>query len=271
MKGKTVVITGGTGGIGLVAAQRLAAAGAELVLVGRNRRRAEAAAARVGATAHCADLALMSATRRLAELLAARPRIDVLVLNAGAIFARRELTAEGLERTFALNHMHYFILANLLLERLKRSAPARILVVASEAHRDGWLDLDDLQSARRYAAWPVYRRSKLCNVLFARALARRLEGSGVTVNALHPGFVASGFGDRNPLFFRAAVGLAKRLLAIAPEDGARPIVELAASPRLDHVSGRYFDKEIESRPSPAAEDDETAARLWAASERLAGL
>jgi NAD(P)-dependent dehydrogenase (short-subunit alcohol dehydrogenase family) len=272
MQGKTVVITGGTGGIGLVAAERLAGAGARLVLVGRDRRRGEAAAARVpGAELHYADLALMAEARRLAAALAALPRIDVLILNAGAIFARREVTAEGLERTFALNHMHYFLLAHGLLEKLKAAAPARILLVASEAHRGAHLDFDDLQSARGYRAWPAYRRSKLCNILLARELARRLEGSGVTANALHPGFVATGFGARNPLAFRAALGLAKRFMAIPAEAGARPIVELAQAPALATASGRYFDKGVERRPAPEAEDAAVARRLWDASARLAGL
>jgi NAD(P)-dependent dehydrogenase (short-subunit alcohol dehydrogenase family) len=272
IEGKTIVITGGTGGIGRVAAERLAAAGGRLVLVGRDRRRGEAAAARIpGAAFVAADLALMAEVRRLAQSLLALPRLDVLVLNAGAIFARREVTAEGLERTFALNHMHYFLLAERLLPKLAAAAPARILVVASEAHRGAGLDFDDLQSARGYGAWPAYRRSKLCNILFTRALARRIEGSGVTVNALHPGFVATGFGARNPLFFRAALGLAKRAMAITPEEGARPIVELAAAPALETASGRYFDKGVERRPSPAAEDEASAQRLWEESARIAGL
>jgi NAD(P)-dependent dehydrogenase (short-subunit alcohol dehydrogenase family) len=272
MQGKIVVVTGGTGGIGLVAAERLAREGARLVLIGRDRRHGEAAAARVpGAEIHYADLALMAEVRRVAAALAALPRLDVLVLNAGAIFARREVTAEGLERTFALNHMHGFLLANLLLEKLRASAPARVLIVASEAHRGARLDFDDLQSARHYSAWPAYRRSKLCNILLARELARRFEGSGVTANALHPGFVATGFGARNPLLFRAALGFAQRFMAIDPEAGARPIIELARAPALATTSGRYFDKGVERRPSPEAEDAAAAGVLWDKSERIAGV
>lgn len=271
MQGRIVVVTGGTGGIGLVAAERLAAEGARLVLVGRDRRRGEAAAARVRGAELCyADLSLMAEVRRIAATLAALPRIDVLLLNAGAIFARREVTVEGLERTFALNHMHYFLLANLLSGKLKASAPSRILLVASEAHRGARLDFDDLQSAQRYGAWPAYRRSKLCNILFARELARRLEGSGVTANALHPGFVATGFGARNPPLFRAALGLAKRVMAVDPEAGARSLVELARAPALATTSGRYFDKGVERRPSPEAEDDAASRVLWEKSERIAG-
>jgi NAD(P)-dependent dehydrogenase (short-subunit alcohol dehydrogenase family) len=272
MEGKTIVITGGTGGIGLVAAERLAGAGARLVLVGRDRRRGEAAASRIrGAEFLRADLALMGEVRQLARSLEALRRIDVLVLNAGAIFARRETTEEGLERTFALNHMHSFLLANLLLPKLKAQAPARILLVASEAHRGVGLDFDDLQSVRRYGAWPTYKRSKLCNILVARELARRLEGSGVTANALHPGFVATGFGARNPFLFSTALGIAKRMMAIDPAEGARPIVELASSVALEAKSGRYFDKGVERRPSPEAEDASTARRLWDESAQIAGL
>jgi retinol dehydrogenase-12 len=272
MQGKTVVITGGTGGIGLIAARRLGAMGADIVLVGRDRRRGAAALAQIpGAEIRYADLAQMGETRRVADELVALPRIDVLVLNAGAILARREVTSEGLERTFALNHMHGFLLGNLLRGKLEATAPARILVVASEAHRGATLDFDDLQSARGYAAWPVYRRSKLCNILFTRELARRLEGTGVTVNALHPGFVATGFGDRNPLFFRVPLRLLKQVSAIPAVEGARPVVDLATTPALDRVSGRYFDKGVERRPSPAGEDDTAARRLWDASARIAGI
>lgn len=272
MMGKTVVVTGGTGGIGFVAARRLAEAGAKPILVGRDRQRGSAAAERIpGARFHAADLGLMSEVQRLAAELAALPRLDVLILNAGAIFARREATAEGLERTFALNHMHYFLLVNLLLETLRRSAPARVVLVASEAHRGARVDFDDLQCARRYGAWLAYKRSKLCNILLARELARRLHGTGVTANAVHPGFVATDFGARNPFFFSMPLALAKRTIAIDPEAGARPIVDLAASPGFDSVSGRYFDKGLESRPSPAAQDDAAALRLWEESARIAGL
>jgi NAD(P)-dependent dehydrogenase (short-subunit alcohol dehydrogenase family) len=167
--------------------------------------------------------------------------------------------------------MHYFLLANLLLEKLKASAPSRVVLVASEAHRGARLDLEDLQSARHYSAWPAYRRSKLCNILFARELARRLQGSGVTANALHPGFVATGFGGRNPFLFRTVLGLAKRVMAIDPEEGARPIVDLARVSALAAVSGGYFDKGVERRPSPEAEDDAAARALWERSERIGGL
>src|SRR6185312_4690777 len=202
MDGKICVITGATSGIGLEAAGQLARRGARLVLVGRDPRRGEAALVRlralvprVEATIHYADLSLMAETRRLAdELAAALPRIDVLIDNAGAVFDRHELTAEGLERTFALNHMAYFLLTNLLLDQLKAAAPSRIVVVASEAHRGAQLDFADLAGRRVGGGWQAYRRSKLANILFTAELARRLAGTGVTANCLHPGFVASRFG-----------------------------------------------------------------------------
>ena len=277
MQGKTCVITGATSGIGLVAAERLAAMGARLVLIGRDKMRGEAALAHIKARAPAADLALRYADLsslaeivRLAATLAAElPRIDVLINNAGAMFTRRGVTVDGLEQTFALNHMAYFTLTSRLRARL--AAPARIVNVASEAHRGRSLDFSDLQSARSYHGFAVYGRSKLANILFTRELARRLEGSGVTANCLHPGFVASRFGDNNGGLFRIGLGLAKRLVALTPEQGAETIVYLASSPEVAGVSGGYFDKCRERRPSAAACDDTAARRLWEESARLAGL
>jgi NAD(P)-dependent dehydrogenase (short-subunit alcohol dehydrogenase family) len=279
MKGKTCVITGATAGIGLEVAARLGALGARLVLVGRNPTKGAAALAQLrarvpGVTAeiHYADLSLLSEVRRLAPVLAeSAPRIDVLLNNAGAIFHRREETGEGLERTFALNHMSYFLLTALLRERLLAAGPARIVNVASEAHRNTRLDFEDLQTTRRYNGWTAYRRSKLANILFSRELARRLAGSGITANCLHPGFVASNFGDNNRGAFRLMIGLAKRLVAIPVEKGAETPVYLAASPEIANVSGLYFDKCRKSTPSAAAQDDDAAARLWGESARIAGI
>ncbi|HEX3972619.1 MAG TPA: SDR family NAD(P)-dependent oxidoreductase, partial [Stellaceae bacterium] len=197
MKGKTVVITGATDGIGLEAAAGLGALGARLVLVGRNRAKGEvvleALRQRVPgiiAEIHCADLSRRDEIKRLVpELLAAAPRIDVLLNNAGAFFAERVVVEDGLEQTFALNHLGYFRLTALLRERLIASAPSRIVNVASEAHRNASLDFDDLQTSRGYNGWKAYQRSKLANILFTRELARRLARTGVTANCLHPGFV----------------------------------------------------------------------------------
>lgn len=279
MKDKTCVITGATDGIGLEAAMRLGALGARLVLVGRNREKGERALQRLRARVpgvlvelHYADLSRRGEILRLApELLRAAPRIDVLVNNAGAFFARRDMTEDELERTFALNHIGYFLLTHLLRERLVASAPARIVNVASEAHRNATLDLDDLQCANRYSGWLAYQRSKLCNILFTRELARRLVGTGVTANCLHPGFVATSFGDNNAGWFRIGFGLAKRFSAISIERGAETPVYVASSAEIEGLSGRYFDKCRERAPNAAAQDDVTAAKLWEASVKLAGL
>jgi NAD(P)-dependent dehydrogenase (short-subunit alcohol dehydrogenase family) len=279
MKGKTCIVTGATDGIGLEAACRLGALGARLVLVGRNRDKGERALQRlrarlpdVVAAMHYADLSRRDEIHRLvAELLQTVPRIDVLLNNAGAFFSRRALTADGLERSFALNHMGYFLLTELLRERIIASAPARIVNVASEAHRGAMLDFADLQCEKRYSGWKAYQRSKLCNILFTRELARRLAGSGVTANSLHPGFVASNFGDNNFGLYRFAIDLAKRFVAISVERGAETPVHLASSPDVATVTGCYFDKCREREPSAAAQDDRAAAQLWQTSMTLAGL
>lgn len=253
--------------------------GREFILVGRNRDKGEAALRSlrtrvpgVAAEMHYADLSRRDELIRLApELLNAAPRIDVLLNNAGALFTRREITADGLERTFALNHMGYFLLTHLLRERIIASTPARIVNVASEAHRDALLDFEDLQSATRYRGLKTYQRSKLCNILFTRELARRLSGSGVTANSLHPGFVASSFGDNNRGPFRFALGLAKRFAAIPVEHGAETPVYVASSPEVQEITGRYFDKCRERAPNAVAQDDRAAGRLWQESLKLAGL
>jgi NAD(P)-dependent dehydrogenase (short-subunit alcohol dehydrogenase family) len=279
MTGKTVVLTGATSGLGSVAAGRLASMGSRLVLVARNRTKAEAMVTGLrdknpglDAQILIADLSSLAAVRQLArELPEAAPRIDVLINNAGAIFNRRETTVDGLEMTFALNHMAYFLLTVSLLDRLKANPPARIVNVASEAHRSATLDFADLQTARHYSGWLAYRRSKLANILFTRELARRVRGSGLTVNCLHPGFVATSFGDNNKGPFRLAVGLAKRFMAISPGEGGETLVHAASAPELSSLSGVYFDKNKPREPSPAAQDGEAAKRLWDASEKLAAL
>lgn len=277
IEGKICVVTGATSGIGLVTAEHLGAMGARLVLVGRDKAKGDAARRRIerrtpGAPVeiHYADLARMDDVRRLGGELAALPRIDALVNNAGAIFRRREVTPDGLERTFALNHMAYFLLTALLRERLAAAAPSRIVSVASEAHRGVTLDFDDLQSARHYNGWTAYRRSKLCNILFTRELAHRLQGTGVTATCLHPGFVASRFGDNNAGVFRLALSIAKRLFAISEERGAATSVYLASSPEVGGASGLYFDKCRPRVPSAPAQEDGAARRLWEESARLAG-
>jgi NAD(P)-dependent dehydrogenase (short-subunit alcohol dehydrogenase family) len=221
---------------------------------------------------HYANLVRMAEVRRLgAELRETYPRIDVLVNNAGAVFRQREVTEDGLERTFALNHMAYFLLTHLLRERLVASAPARVVSVASRAHQQAsGLDLDDLNFERGYGGWTAYCRSKLANILFTRELARRLAGTGVTANCLHPGFVASRFGDNNRGAFRWGIGLAKRLFAISEARGAETVVYLASDPRVAGTTGGYFADSAPATPTHAAQDDATAARLWEISVKLAG-
>ena len=275
MDGKVVVVTGGTSGIGQVAAAELARQGARIILIARDPVRAARALADVsgagpGVTHRVvyADLASIAETRRAAaEIAAAEPRIDVLINNAGALFNRRRLSPDGLEMTFAVNHMAYFVLTERLRPTLLKSGSARIVNTASGAHRGAALDFDDLQAERAYSGFLVYGRSKLCNILFTRELARRLQGTGVTANCLHPGFVATRFGDGSGGLLQALMPVA-RLGAISPQKGAETIVYLASSPDVASVSGLYFYQRKPDTPSPAAQDDAAASRLWAESERL---
>jgi NAD(P)-dependent dehydrogenase (short-subunit alcohol dehydrogenase family) len=278
MHGKVVVITGATSGIGRIAAESLAARGARIILVARDAGRAERTLERVRAVgpqlahqAHIADLSRLGETREVGERIAAQePRIDVLINNAGNVHARRALTADGLERTFALNHMAYFVLTHALRERLLAASPARIVNTASGAHRGHSLDFHDLQMEKSYRALTAYGRSKLANILFTRELAHRLAGTGVTANCLHPGFVTTGLGQRDAGFFGAMVRLAM-VFAGDPERGARTIVHLAASPNVASATGGYYVDGREAMPSQAAQDDAAARRLWEESMRLARL
>lgn len=281
MHGQVVVLTGGTSGIGEATAVKLAALGARLVLVARDPQRVEATLNRlppgVKHTAHFADLSRLAETRRVAqEIAAAEPRIDVLINNAGVMSANRQLTADGLELTFATNHLAYFVLTQGLLARLLGSAPARIINTASEVHRGARLDFANLQSDKGYSSYGAYGKSKLANVLFTRELSRRLAGSGVTVNCLHPGVVASRFaqprvvngrshgGDPSAASFLASQG-------IAPEESAEALVYLASSPEVAQMTGQYFNQSRLSTPSEEAQDDTIAKKLWVESERLAGI
>ncbi len=270
-----MVITGATSGIGEVAARELAGMGARIVLVARDRSRGEAALAQLrsinaGAShaVHYGDLSRLAEMRRVGiEIAAAEPRIDVLINNAGAIFSSRELTEDHWERTFATNHMAYFVLTHMLREPLTASR-ARIVNTASSAHKWCSIDFDDLQSERKFSTREVYGRSKLCNILFTRELARRWGRNGITANCLHPGFVASRFGEASGGATSRVIAVAK-VLAISPEKGARTIVYLASSPDVAKVSGGYFYKCRPATPSAQARDDAAAGRLWAESARLA--
>ncbi len=276
MDGKVVVCTGATSGIGQVAATELARKGARIILIARDRDRASVALADIGKAgpglAHrvvYAELASIADTRKVAAQIASvEPRIDVLMNNAGALFNRRLVSPDGLEMTFALNHMAYFVLTQSLLPTLTASGPARIVNTASGAHRGAKLDFADLQSELSYSGFQVYGRSKLCNILFTRELARRLEGTGVTANSLHPGFVATRFGDHSGGVMQALMPVAK-LGAISPKKGAETIIYLASSPDVANVTGKYFYQRREDTPSPEAQDDTSAAKLWSASERIA--
>ncbi len=278
MQGKVVVITGATSGIGEVAARRLAGMGARIVLVARDKTRGAAALARlrcgdtgVPHSVHYGDLSRISEMKRLAaEIAAAEPRIDVLINNAGAMFSSRRVTEDNLELTFAVNHMAYFVLTQGLRERLLASSPARVVNTASGAHKGRVLDFADLQSAREYAAVDVYGRTKLCNILFTRELSRHWRGRGVTANCLHPGFVATRFGNGSGGFLSLGMRLAKTF-AIPPEKGAETIVYLASSPDVAGVSGEYFYECRRATPTTAARDDAAAERLWIESAKLAGI
>lgn len=278
MQGKVVVVTGATSGIGQVAAEKLAAMGARMVMIARDRSRADAALERIRQIApkvdhavHFADLSSLAEMKRVgAEIAAAEPRIDVLINNAGAMFHTRETTADGLERTFATNHMSYFVLTEALRERLIASAPSRIVSTSSDAHRYMKLDFDDLQSAKKYSAFGAYGKSKLANVLFTRELARRLQGTGVTANCLHPGFVATRFGDQSGGAIGGFFRLAKTF-AISPEKGAQTIVYLASSDEVAGVTGEYVYKCRKATPTREALDDTSARRLWLESEKIAAI
>jgi NAD(P)-dependent dehydrogenase (short-subunit alcohol dehydrogenase family) len=277
LTGRVCVITGASSGIGRETAAALAAMGATLALVCRDRARGEATVAALRATTgndavtlFLADLARQADIRRVAaELLARFPKLHVLINNAGLVNLQHTTTADGIETVFAVNHLAYFLLTHLLLDRLKASAPARIVNVASDAHRIGRLDFDDLGSARRYRAMRVYGTSKLANILFTTELARRLDGSGVTANCLHPGAVATRLGQNNG---RAATFLIKVLAPFfrTPAQGAATSVYLASSPAVASVSGRYFSNCREARPARAARDPVTARRLWDVSRELTG-
>lgn len=275
MRGKTIVITGATSGIGEVAALKLAAQGARIVFIARDKKRADALLGNLPGDAkhayHLADLSTVAQTRRVGAALAdSVPKIDVLLNNAGALFAKRALNVEGLEMTFAVNHMAYFVLTHRLLANVQAAAPgARIVNTASAAHFGASLDFANLQSARGFNAYGVYQRSKLCNILFTRALAKRV-GDGVTANCFHPGFVNTRFGDSAGGATAAAFKVAK-LSAITPERGAETMIYLASSPEAARYNGAYFDRCKAVTPSPQAQDDAAAERLWAESAKIAGL
>jgi NAD(P)-dependent dehydrogenase (short-subunit alcohol dehydrogenase family) len=277
--GITAVITGATGGLGLETAVKLAGQGATVIIVGRNPGRIQRALdeirQRTGSSSVSglkADLTSQSEVRQLAsDILAHAPRLDLLINNAGTVYARRTITPDGIEATFAVNHLAPYLLTRLLVERITASTPARIVAVASHAHYQGTLDLADVGFARGYRIMRAYSRSKLCNVLFTRELARRLGGTGVTANALHPGTVATNIWSGAPAWARPVLAIAKRLVMEAPETGAARIAWLATSPDVADDSGKYFERNRNVSPSAVAQDDALARELWHLSARLVGL
>ena len=269
------LITGATSGIGEVTARELARRGMHVVIVGRSAERVAATVARikqatgVDVETLIADLSSQAGVRSVAETFLQRyQRLDVLINNAGGFFASRQVSADGIELTWALNHMSYFLLTNLLTDILRASAPARVVNVSSDAHRSGVMRWDDLQFTRSYNGWAAYAQSKLANILFSNELARRLEGTGVTSNALHPGFVATRFAHNNGIIWGGLMALMQRLFGITPEEGAQTSIYLATASEVATISGRYFVKSRETSPAPQAQDMAAAARLWEITERM---
>lgn len=278
MKGKICLITGGTGGIGRVTAQALAQTGASVVMVARNPQKAEGVVREIREKTGnpqvdylLGDLSVQADVRRVAAAFRERyNRLDVLINNAGLYFWKRQLSQDGIEMTFALNHLAYFLLTNLLLDMLIANAPSRIVNVSSVAHVGARLDLDDLQNKHWVFGWSVYGRSKLANLYFTYELARRLKGTGVTVNALHPGFVATNFGRSNGGIFDLVFKIGQ-IAAISPEQGAKTSIYLATSPEVEGVTGKYFRKCKAIPSSRISYDEEIARRLWLLSEEMTGL
>jgi retinol dehydrogenase-14 len=279
MAGKTVLVTGGTGGIGRATAEGLAQLGARVAVTGRDIARTQAAAAQItAATAHpavdafAADLSVQAGVRRLAsEVRDAYPRLDVLVNNVGGFWARRHLTADGLEYTLALNHLAPFLLTNLLLDRLTACAPARIVTVSSGAQALGKINFVDLQGERAYSGQRAYNQSKLANVMFTYELARRLAGTGVTAAVLHPGVTRTAFGAEDPTAMMRAMTAIARPFMKTPQQGAATPIYLASSAEAEGVTGQYFANRRPKKSSKSSYDTAAAVRLWQVSARLAGL
>ena len=281
MQGKTILISGATNGIGKESALELAKMGAQIVIIGRNKARTDetlreiqSASGNKDVHALIADLSSMADVRRVAaDFKKQYSRLDVLLNNAGAVFQSRQETVDGYEMTFALNHLSYFLLTHELLDMLKASTPSRIVNVASDAHTAGALDFNDLQlktNSYGMGGMKAYSNSKLENVMFTYELARRLAGTGVTANVLHPGFVNTGFGKNNRGLMQIVMGLVT-LFALKVEDGAKTSVYLASSPEVAGVTGKYFENSKEKKSSPASYDEAAQKRLWEISEQLTGI
>jgi NAD(P)-dependent dehydrogenase (short-subunit alcohol dehydrogenase family) len=280
MKDKVCVVTGGTDGIGKAAARALAHQGARLLIHGRDLAKGARAVAEIVASSRNpavefvqADFTSLADVRRLAATIRQRaPRIDVLINNAGGIFGERTLSKDGYEATLAVNHLAPFLLTHLLLDALKGDRPSRIVTTASHAHRGARIDFDDLQITRKYSPMRAYGASKLANILFTRALAKRLQSTAVTATSLHPGFCRTSFGRdvEMPPLIKAIFGLAARF-ARSPEKGAETLVYLASSSQVEDASGGYYFDCKEVAPSRAAQDEKIAEELWKVSEELVGI
>jgi NAD(P)-dependent dehydrogenase (short-subunit alcohol dehydrogenase family) len=274
VQGKIVVVTGAGAGIGLETARGLAARGAHVALVCRTAGSGEIAHRALGTQGDVfvADLSSQREVRRLAAEIAARyPRLDVLVNNAAAVYSRRTLSADGIEMQLAVNHLAAYLLTRLLLDRLAQAGSARVITVASGAHFRGRIDFDDLNASRHYFGLTAYNQSKLANVLFTYELARRLQGTSVTANCLHPGLVRTAIGHKHTTRLHAFLHSLLCLLAVSPASGARTAIYLASAPEVAGVSGRYFVNQRRARSSPVTYDPEVADRLWRVSAELTGL
>jgi NAD(P)-dependent dehydrogenase (short-subunit alcohol dehydrogenase family) len=275
VKNKVCLITGATSGIGRATAVAIAKMGAKVIVAGRDEKRCQQTVNQIkDETGNyyvyylLGDLSVQAQVRQLAaDFHSCYERLDVLVNNAGAVFFRRKLSADAIEMTFALNHLAYFLLTDLLLDTLKASAPARIINVASNSHTGAHLDFDNLEFKRGYSPMRAYGRSKLANLYFTYELARRLKDTGVTVNAMHPGFVKTNMAANNGWLVRLFLPLV-HLSSLTPEEGARTIIYLASSPDVEAVSGKYFVREREVASDPASYDESAAKRLWEVSEEM---
>jgi retinol dehydrogenase 12 len=278
MQGKICLITGGTNGIGKSTAQELARRGATVVIVGRNAEKTaqvveeiRAASGNNAVDSLLADLSSQQEVRRLADEFKSKySHLHILINNAGAVFMQRELSADGIEMTFALNHLAYFLLTNALLDTIKASAPARIINVSSDAHSGGRIEFDNLQGERDYS-FNSYGNSKLANILFTMELARRLEGSRVTVNALHPGFVSTGFGKNNPGLLMKVIRAVVPLIARSSAKGAETSIYLASSPEVEKITGKYLYDSKVIPTAPQANDMVMAKKLWDVSAEMVKL